>query len=139
MAERIVSMHAAHRSGKEVVDGFLSRPTGAGERPAIVLVHGYRGLDDGQRAVTRRFAQEGFVCLSPDLFHGKTYHTLEDCALKKDLVRYSQAPSTTSSTRALSAQAALGRQEESRRYWVSAWAAVWRSTLWRSRRPLPPG
>jgi len=83
MAERIVSMHAAHRSGKEVVDGFLSRPSGGGERTAIVLVHGYRGLDDGQRAVTRRFAQEGFVCLSPDLFHGKTYHTLEDCALKK--------------------------------------------------------
>ena len=83
MAERIVSMHAAHRSGKEVIDGFLSRPTAGGERPAIVLVHGYRGLDDGQRAVTRRFAQKGFVCLSPDLFHGKTYHTLEDCALKK--------------------------------------------------------
>lgn len=83
MAERIVSMHAAHRSGKDVVDGFLSRPTAGGERPAIVLVHGYRGLDDGQRAVTRRFAQEGFVCLSPDLFHGKTYNTLEECALKK--------------------------------------------------------
>jgi carboxymethylenebutenolidase len=83
MSERIVSMHAAHRSGKEVVDGFLSRPSIGGERPAVVLVHGYRGLDDGQRAVTRRFAQEGFVCLSPDLFHGKTYHTLEDCALKK--------------------------------------------------------
>lgn len=83
MGERIVSMHAAHRSGKEVIDGFLSRPSAGGERPAIVLIHGYRGLDDGQRAVTRRFAQEGFVCLSPDLFHGKTYHTLEDCALKK--------------------------------------------------------
>lgn len=83
MAERIVSMHAAHRSGKEVVDGFLSRPTAGEERAAIVLVHGYRGLDDGQRAVTRRFAQEGFVCLAPDLFHGHTYHTLEECALKK--------------------------------------------------------
>jgi len=83
MPERIVSMHAAHRSGKEVIDGFLSRPSAGGERPAIVLIHGYRGLDDGQRAVTRRFAQKGFVCLSPDLFHGKTYHTLEDCALKK--------------------------------------------------------
>ncbi len=83
MGERIVSMHAAHRSGKEVIDGFLSRPSAGGERTAIVLVHGYRGLDDGQRAVTRRFAQEGFVCLSPDLFHGQTYHTLEDCALKK--------------------------------------------------------
>ena len=67
MSERIVSMHAAHRSGKEVVDGFLSRPTIGGERPAVVLVHGYCGLDDG----------------SPDLFHGKTYHMLEDCALKK--------------------------------------------------------
>ena len=83
MAEKIVSMHAAHRSGKQVVDGFLSRPIVGEERPAIVLVHGYRGLDDGQRAVTRRFAQEGFVGLSPDLFHGKTYHTLEECALKK--------------------------------------------------------
>src|SRR3990170_2115034 len=83
MAERIVSMHAAYLGGKEVVDGFLSRPTAGDPRAAIVLVHGYRGLDDGQRAVTRRFAQEGFVCLSPDLFHGKTYHTLEDCALKK--------------------------------------------------------
>lgn len=44
MAERIVSMHAAQRSGKEVIDGFLSRPTAGRERPAIVLVHGYRGL-----------------------------------------------------------------------------------------------
>jgi len=83
MAEKIVSMHAAYRSGKEVVDGFLSRTTTGDPRAAIVLVHGYRGLEDGQRAVTRRFAQEGFVCLSPDLFHGKTYLTLEDCALKK--------------------------------------------------------
>ena len=46
MAERIVSMHAGHRSGKEVVDGFLSRPSAGAERPAIVLVHGYRGLID---------------------------------------------------------------------------------------------
>jgi carboxymethylenebutenolidase len=91
MSERIVSMHAAHRSGKEVVDGFLSRPNVGGERHAIVLVHGYRGLDDGQRAVMRRFAQEGFACLSPDLFHGKTYHTLEDCALKKTSLDLSKA------------------------------------------------
>ena len=112
MAERIVSMHAAHRSGKEVVDGFLSRPTGSGERPAIVLVHGYRGLDDGQRAVTRRFAQEGFVCLSPDLFHGKTYHTLEDCALKKTSLDIPRAVNQYRRQRALSAQVTLGRQEK---------------------------
>lgn len=83
MAERIVSMHAAYRSGKEIVDGFLSRPNAGGARDAIVLLHGYRGLDDGQRAVTRRFAKEGFVCLSPDLFHGRIYTGLEACAFAK--------------------------------------------------------
>lgn len=83
MAERIVSMHAAYRSGKEVVDGFLARPNINEARDAIVLIHGYRGLDDGQRAVTRRFAKEGFVCLSPDLFHGRLYTTPEACAFAK--------------------------------------------------------
>ena len=39
MAERIVSMHAAYKSGKEVVDGFLSRPTVGDPRTAIVLIH----------------------------------------------------------------------------------------------------
>jgi len=37
MAERIVSMHAAYKSGQEVVDGFLSRPTAGDPRTAIVL------------------------------------------------------------------------------------------------------
>lgn len=83
MGERIVSMHAAYKSGREVVDGFLSRPTSGAPRAAIVLIHGYRGLDDGQRAVTRNFAAEGFVCLSPDLFHGRLYNTPESCALAK--------------------------------------------------------
>lgn len=83
MGGRIVSMHAAYKSGKEIVDGFLSRPVDNAVRPAIVLIHGYRGVDDGQRAVTRRFAQEGFVCLSPDLFHNRVFTTPEACALQK--------------------------------------------------------
>jgi carboxymethylenebutenolidase len=83
MAGRIVSMHAAYKSGKEIVDGFLARPNVSEARNAIVLIHGYRGVDDGQRAVTRRFAKEGFVALSPDLFDGKIYSTPEECALAK--------------------------------------------------------
>jgi carboxymethylenebutenolidase len=83
MSERIVSLHAAYKSGKEIVDGFLARPNVSEARSAIVLIHGYRGVDDGQRAVTRRFAKEGFVALSPDLFHGKIYSTPESCALAK--------------------------------------------------------
>ena len=83
MAERIVSMHAAYKSRKEIVDGFLARPNVSEARNAIVLIHGYRGVDDAQRAVTRKFAKEGFVCLSPDLFHGRVFSSPEECAFQK--------------------------------------------------------
>jgi hypothetical protein len=49
MAERIVSMHAAYKSGKDVVDGFLSRPRERGSRTAIVLIHGYRAWTTARR------------------------------------------------------------------------------------------
>jgi carboxymethylenebutenolidase len=71
MGQKIVSMHAAYKSREEIIDGFLARPLTNRPTPALVLLHGYRGVDDTQRAVTRRFAREGFVCLSPDLFSGK--------------------------------------------------------------------
>ena len=51
MAERMVSMHATHRSGKEVIDGFLSRPTARVERPAIVWVQGDPALDEWLKKV----------------------------------------------------------------------------------------
>ncbi|HXG50011.1 MAG TPA: dienelactone hydrolase family protein [candidate division Zixibacteria bacterium] len=71
MTQKIVSMHAAYASRGEVVDGFLARPLTRKPTPALVLLHGYRGVDEAQRAVTRKFAAAGFVCLSPDLFHGR--------------------------------------------------------------------
>ena len=71
MDHKIVSMHAAYKSGDELVDGFLARPLTNKPTPALVLLHGYRGLNDAHRAITRKFAKEGFVCLSPDLFDGK--------------------------------------------------------------------
>lgn len=42
MPQRIVSMHAAYKSGKEVVDGFLSRLLIHKPTPALVLFCGYR-------------------------------------------------------------------------------------------------
>ena len=42
MSEKIVSMHAAYKSGKGIVDGFLSRPNAGEAKGAIVLIHGYR-------------------------------------------------------------------------------------------------
>lgn len=72
MNHKIVSMHAAYSSGEERVDGFLARPLSNRPMPALVLLHGYRGVDDSHRFVTRRFATAGFVVLAPDLFDGET-------------------------------------------------------------------
>ncbi len=61
-------MHAAYKSRGEIVDGFLARPLSNDPTPAVVLLHGYRGLNDAHKAITRKFAKEGVVCLLPDLF-----------------------------------------------------------------------
>lgn len=83
MNHKIVSMHAAYRSGDEKVDGFLARPAGNKPTPGLVLVHGYRGVDDAHKFVCRRFAQAGFVVLAPDLFDGKSSKDPVVCAYRK--------------------------------------------------------
>jgi carboxymethylenebutenolidase len=54
----------------ETLTGYLARPTDEGARPAVIVIQEWWGLNDHIRDVTRRFAQEGFVALAPDLYHG---------------------------------------------------------------------
>ncbi|MCC7051969.1 MAG: dienelactone hydrolase family protein [Gemmatimonadaceae bacterium] len=55
-------------NGREL-RGYLSRPAGA-ERggPAIIVIHEWWGLNDNIKAVTDRYAGEGFTVLAVDLF-----------------------------------------------------------------------
>jgi dienelactone hydrolase len=57
-----------HRS--EPIRGLLARPdpAPAGRSPALVLVHEAFGLDAHITKMTRRFADEGYVVLAPDLY-----------------------------------------------------------------------
>lgn len=50
--------------------GYLAEPEGEG--PGLVLLGEWWGLDDNTRGLVDRFAQEGFVTLAPDLYHGNT-------------------------------------------------------------------
>lgn len=54
--------------------GYLTRPKGDDRRPAVVVVHGWDGIDDHIRDVARRLANAGYVALVPDLLsrHGGT-------------------------------------------------------------------
>jgi carboxymethylenebutenolidase len=51
-------------------NGYLAEPDGEG--PGLVVLQEWWGLDDHIRDVCDRFANEGFLALAPDLFHGET-------------------------------------------------------------------
>ena len=47
--------------------GYLTRPKGDVARPAVVVIHGWDGINDHIRDVARRVAKAGYVALAPDL------------------------------------------------------------------------
>lgn len=56
-------------------NGYLTIPqAGRGQRtgPGVIVIQEWWGLVDHIKDVCERFAEEGFVAVAPDLFHGKT-------------------------------------------------------------------
>ncbi|WP_432848859.1 dienelactone hydrolase family protein [Amycolatopsis sp. CA-161197] len=50
------------------IDGYLAVPAGPGPFPAGVIIHDAIGLSKDAREITDRFASEGYLALSPDLY-----------------------------------------------------------------------
>ena len=50
--------------------GYLAQPEGEGSYPPIIVIQEWWGLDNHIKDVTRRFAEQGYVALAPDLYHG---------------------------------------------------------------------
>jgi carboxymethylenebutenolidase len=56
--------------------GYLARPDAGGpgggpEGRAVIVVHEWWGLNEHTKDIARRYADEGFVALAPDLYDGK--------------------------------------------------------------------
>lgn len=49
------------------VTAYVADPTGDQRRPAIIVIHENRGLNDHIRDVARRVAKAGYVAIAPDL------------------------------------------------------------------------
>lgn len=47
---------------------FVATPAGDGKRPSVILMHERYGLVQHTKDLAVRFAEEGFVCLAPDVF-----------------------------------------------------------------------
>ena len=51
--------------------GHLSKPSGAGPWPAVIVIQEWWGLDEQTRSIADRFAGEGYLAFAPDLYHGE--------------------------------------------------------------------
>lgn len=68
------------RFGKTKASGDLAVPAGDGKVPAIVLLQEWWGLNDHIRDIAERLANEGFLTLAVDLYHGATTKDPEEAA-----------------------------------------------------------
>lgn len=51
-------------SGGQAYASYLAAPAEGGPYPAVVLIHSFRGLEEGYRTMTDQFAAQGFVVLA---------------------------------------------------------------------------
>ncbi len=78
MASQLVS-HEATFAGKACqLKAFVAHQAGGGPRPAVIVVQEWWGLDDHIRDVARRFAQEGYFAVAPDLYSRQGHKVTKD-------------------------------------------------------------
>ena len=51
------------------IGAYVAKPAGAGPFPGVLLIHHMPGWDEWYFEATRRFAHNGYLAISPDLYH----------------------------------------------------------------------
>lgn len=77
MLAETVSMSGANG---DLINAYLARPLGPGPYPGVVVIHHMPGWDAWYREATRKFAQHGYIALSPNLYFRNGHGTPEDVA-----------------------------------------------------------
>lgn len=54
----------------KTTDGFLARPDGGGNGAGVIVIQEWWGLNEHTKDIARRWADEGFTALAPDLYDG---------------------------------------------------------------------
>lgn len=57
---------------------FVVIPDEGVDKKAVILIHEWWGLNDHIKDVAKRYAEEGFTVIAPDLYRGNIYTTPED-------------------------------------------------------------
>jgi carboxymethylenebutenolidase len=73
----------------QTAKGYLTEPDGEG--PGVVVLHEWWGVDDSMQRLADSFAEEGFLALIPDLFHGETTEQPDEAEQKMMAMNMDQA------------------------------------------------
>lgn len=65
--DRLTISQAVWEADDTMLAGYLARLKGGQKRPAVIVIHENRGINDHIRDVTRRMALEGFLALGVDM------------------------------------------------------------------------
>ena len=50
------------------IDAYLSQPSGSGRYPGVIVTMEGMGLEDHMKDLCRRFAEQGYMAITPDLY-----------------------------------------------------------------------
>lgn len=78
------------RSNGQSANGYLAIPA-SGSGPGVIVIQEWWGLVDHIKDVCSRFAEEGFVALAPDLYHGKTTKSPDEAGKMMMALRIDEA------------------------------------------------
>jgi carboxymethylenebutenolidase len=56
-------------------EGAVELPAGEGKVPGVVVIHEYWGVNEQIKTTLKRWTEEGFVAVAPDLYHGEVVPT----------------------------------------------------------------
>ncbi len=70
-AAEVKTMDITLKSGDEEIKAFLAEPEGNGPFPGVVVIQEWWGLTDWIKENAKHLAEQGYVALAPDLYHGK--------------------------------------------------------------------
>jgi carboxymethylenebutenolidase len=66
-----MSQNVQIQSKHGALEGAFTEPPGTGKAGALVVIQEWHGVNAQMRGKVDRFAKEGYLALSPDLYHGK--------------------------------------------------------------------
>ncbi len=67
----VKTMEIKLKSGDEEITAFVAMPDGKGQFPGLVVIQEFWGLTDWIKDNAKRMAENDYVAIAPDLYHGK--------------------------------------------------------------------